>query len=91
MLDTGVDPAAEGLFRTPTGAYKMLDVIDATGAGDVDTRTLVTPDVEGWLVNAATGRRLRVDATQWTALATAPARLCRIFYVFVVVVVESGL
>ena len=44
----------------------MLDVLDATGAGDVDVNATATPDGDGWLTNPATGRRLRVDATAWT-------------------------
>lgn len=65
VLDTGVDPAAPGMQATSHGEGKIIDVIDATGAGDVDTSTRVQTDADGWLVNEATGRRLRVDATKW--------------------------
>ena len=66
VLDTGVDPAAEGLLATPDGSMKVVDVIDATGSGDVDVSTKVTVPADGWVTNAASGRRLRLDASKWT-------------------------
>ena len=57
IFDTGVDPAAAGLAVTSTGERKIVDIIDASGSGDVDTSTKQKPDASGNLL-ALSGRRL---------------------------------
>ena len=57
VFDTGVDPAASGLEKTSTGKRKIIDVIDATGSGDVDTSHTAEPDDKGKL-QGLTGRAL---------------------------------
>lgn len=59
IFDSGVDPGACGLSVTSDGQPKIVDMMDATGAGDVDTSTIVEPDADGYIVGL-TKRKLKV-------------------------------
>jgi len=59
VFDTGVDPAAKGLQTTSTGERKIIDVIDASGSGDVDTSHTAEADQEGTL-QGLSGRTLQL-------------------------------
>lgn len=61
VFDTGVDPAAAGLTLTTTGERKVVDVLDASGSGDVDTATRRKPETDGRLAGLS-GRRLTLPA-----------------------------
>uniref|UniRef100_A0A0E0K3A0 tripeptidyl-peptidase II n=1 Tax=Oryza punctata TaxID=4537 RepID=A0A0E0K3A0_ORYPU len=60
IFDSGVDPAAAGLQTTSDGKPKILDIIDCTGSGDVDTSKVVRADDDGSIVGAS-GTRLIIN------------------------------
>ncbi|KAJ4706019.1 Tripeptidyl-peptidase 2 [Melia azedarach] len=64
IFDSGVDPAAAGLQVTSDGKPKILDVIDCTGSGDIDTSTVVKADSDG-CIRGASGATLVVNSL-WT-------------------------
>ncbi|KNA22818.1 hypothetical protein SOVF_030530 [Spinacia oleracea] len=53
IFDSGVDPSAAGLQVTSDGKPKVLDVLDCTGSGDVDTSTVVKADADGCICGAS--------------------------------------
>eukprot|EP00742_Colponemidia_sp_Colp-10_P008114 GILJ01008758.1.p1 GENE.GILJ01008758.1~~GILJ01008758.1.p1 ORF type:complete len:1249 (+),score=195.85 GILJ01008758.1:73-3819(+) len=63
IFDTGIDPGAPGLQRTPDGKVKIIDIVDCSGSGDVDTSTIRTA-VDG-AIEGLSGRRLVLNAA-WT-------------------------
>ncbi|XP_048229293.1 tripeptidyl-peptidase 2 isoform X2 [Ricinus communis] len=62
IFDSGVDPAAAGLQVTTAGKPKILDVIDCTGSGDVDTSKVVKADADGCICGAS-GASLVVNSS----------------------------
>ncbi|KAM0047332.1 putative tripeptidyl-peptidase II [Helianthus debilis subsp. tardiflorus] len=62
IFDSGVDPAAAGLQVTSDGKPKVLDVIDCTGSGDVDTSTVVKADANG-CIRGASGASLTINSS----------------------------
>jgi len=55
IFDTGVDPGADGLQVCPDGRPKIIDVVDCTGSGDVDTSTIRTLDAESGSIVGLSG------------------------------------
>ncbi|MBX3436779.1 MAG: S8 family serine peptidase [Planctomycetaceae bacterium] len=62
IFDTGVDPGAAGLAQTSDGRPKFVDLIDATGDGDVVMSDAKPPE-DGQL-EGLTGRQLTIPS-EW--------------------------
>jgi len=59
IFDTGVDPGTAGLQTTTDNQPKIVDMVDGSGSGDVDTSELRKPNKKHELVGL-TGRILRI-------------------------------
>lgn len=59
ILDTGVDPGVAGLQVTSDGRPKIIDMVDGTGSGDVDTREVRKP--RGDTLEGLSGRQLKLS------------------------------
>ncbi|XP_030500340.2 tripeptidyl-peptidase 2 [Cannabis sativa] len=61
IFDSGVDPAADGLQVTSDGKRKIIDVIDCTGSGDIDTSKVVKTAEDERIIRGASGASLVVN------------------------------
>uniref|UniRef100_A0A0N4Z918 Tripeptidyl-peptidase 2 n=1 Tax=Parastrongyloides trichosuri TaxID=131310 RepID=A0A0N4Z918_PARTI len=58
ILDTGIDVSLPSLQVTSTGERKIVDVIDCSGAGDIDISKVVT--AKDGCITGLTGRKLKI-------------------------------
>lgn len=60
IFDSGVDPGAPGLQTTTDGKPKVIELMDGSGAGDVDTSTVVKLDESTGTITGLSGKTLKV-------------------------------
>ncbi|XP_058082097.1 tripeptidyl-peptidase 2 [Magnolia sinica] len=53
IFDSGVDPAAAGLQVTSDGKPKIVDILDCTGSGDIDTTKVVKANEDGYITGGS--------------------------------------
>ncbi|XP_053673936.1 tripeptidyl-peptidase 2 [Anopheles nili] len=70
ILDSGVDPRAKGLEKTPNGEVKVIERYDCSGCGDVDTSKTVTAGEDG-TITGLSGRKLLLSSTMKSKNAAA--------------------
>eukprot|EP00794_Sanderia_malayensis_P011065 gene11065-12233_t len=59
IFDSGVDPSAPGLQTTSSGERKILDLIDCSGSGDVNTSAIARANDEG-VIQGLSKRKLKI-------------------------------
>ncbi len=74
ILDTGVDPGVPNLQTTPSGAPKIIALVDATGSGDVAMTQRVRSSDGGLTLRGASGRVLRLNPS-WPQCASGEYRI----------------
>ncbi|CAH8586883.1 unnamed protein product [Schistosoma mattheei] len=62
VWDTGIDPTAAGLQTTPDGKRKIVDMIDASGSGDVKMKYKRSINKKHRVIETLTGRKVEVPS-----------------------------
>ncbi|KAG5677346.1 hypothetical protein PVAND_007111 [Polypedilum vanderplanki] len=59
ILDSGVDPNADGLLKLPNGERKVIERFDCSGCGDVQTTTVINSNED--TIVGLSGRTLKLS------------------------------